>query len=108
MRTFLTQKPVSRLLVNTGSTQGGIGATTGIMPSLTLGCGAVGGSATSDNVTVYHMFQIRRAAWGLVEPEAIAPTPAASAASPAAPSAGTSGEIDAIVEAVLRQLRNVQ
>ncbi|MEA4928169.1 MAG: acetaldehyde dehydrogenase (acetylating) [Candidatus Limiplasma sp.] len=108
VRTFLTQKPVSRLLVNTGSTQGGIGATTGIMPSLTLGCGAVGGSATSDNVTVYHMFQIRRAAWGLVEPEAIAPTPAASAASPAAPSAGTSGEIDAIVEAVLRQLRNVQ
>ena len=107
VRTFLLQKPVSRLLVNTGSTQGGIGATTGIMPSLTLGCGAVGGSATSDNVTVHHLFQIRRAAWGLMEPEAIAPKPETPPAAVPAGSA-SSADLDAIVEAVLRQLRGLQ
>ena len=107
VRTFLTKKPVSRLLVNTGSTQGGIGATTGIMPSLTLGCGAVGGSATSDNVTVHHLFQIRRAAYGLIEPEAVAaesapqPAPVRSAAADAL----SSEEMERIVQAVLRQVR---
>ncbi len=105
VRTFLLQKPVSRILVNTGSTQGGIGATTGIMPSLTLGCGAVGGSSTSDNVTVHHLFQIRRAAYGLMEPEEVGQN-----ASPA-PSTETeplSTEVDQIVQAVLRQLRGLK
>ena len=104
VRAFLLQKPVSRLLVNTGSTQGGIGATTGIMPSLTLGCGAVGGSSTSDNVTVHHLFQIRRAAWGLIEPESVAGGPAAEAC-PAG--AASEAELETIVQAVLRQLRGL-
>ncbi|NLD02027.1 MAG: acetaldehyde dehydrogenase, partial [Clostridiales bacterium] len=109
VRAFLLKKPVSRLLINTGSTQGGIGASTGIMPSLTLGCGAVGGSATSDNVTVHHLYQVRRAAWGLIEPEdaeggrASAPTPAC-----APEHRGESlseAQREQIVEAVLRQIR---
>jgi acetaldehyde dehydrogenase (acetylating) len=104
VREFLLQKPVSRLLVNTGSTQGGIGATTGIMPSLTLGCGAVGGSSTSDNVTVHHLFQIRRAAWGLMEPEAVAQGSAAAAD----PDGEMSDEaLETIVQAVLRRLRGL-
>lgn len=106
VRIFLTQKPVSRLIVNTGSTLGGIGATTGIMPSLTLGCGAVGGSATSDNVTVTHLFQIRRAAYGLRDSVALgadwigAPKKQESTAE--------HGDIDVIVEAVLRELRGLR
>ena len=91
---------MSRLLINTGSTQGGIGATTGIMPSLTLGCGAVGGSATSDNVTVQHLFQIRRAAWGLMEPEAVGSQSAQTTAGDA-----TDAQLEAIVQAVLQKLR---
>lgn len=106
VRTFLLQKPVSRLLVNTGSTQGGIGATTGIMPSLTLGCGAVGGSATSDNVTVHHLFQIRRAAWGLLEPEAVGKNNAPLNSEEKKEK--TNPDVEAIVEAVLRQLRGLQ
>ena len=51
IREFGLKKPVSRILVNTPSTQGGVGLTTALFPSFTLGCGAVGGSATSDNVT---------------------------------------------------------
>ena len=104
VRTFLVQKPVSRLLVNTGSTQGAIGATTGMMPSLTLGCGAVGGSATSDNVTVHHLFQIRRAAWGLIEPESVA----GDSEGASIPAGDVSdAELETIVQAVLRQLRGL-
>ena len=45
---FAARVPASRIVVNTSSALGGIGATTNLMPALTLGCGAVGGSATSD------------------------------------------------------------
>lgn len=62
IREFALQKPVSRLLVNTAAALGGVGATTALAPALTLGCGAVGGSATSDNVTPLHLINIRRVA----------------------------------------------
>lgn len=65
IREFAFKKPVSRLLVNTPSTQGAIGLSTGLDPSLTLGCGAVGGSATSDNVGPIHLINIRRMAYEL-------------------------------------------
>ena len=45
---FAKRIPASRFMVNTPSALGGIGASSGLMP--TLGCGAVGGSATSENV----------------------------------------------------------
>jgi acyl-CoA reductase-like NAD-dependent aldehyde dehydrogenase len=64
IREFSLKKPVSRLLVNTPASQGAIGASTSLAPSLTLGCGAVGGSATSDNVTPLHLINIRRVAFG--------------------------------------------
>ena len=41
IRKFALQIPVSRFLVNTPAALGGIGATTGLFPALTLGCGAV-------------------------------------------------------------------
>ena len=106
VRTFVLKKPVSRLLVNTGSTQGGIGATTGISPSFTLGCGAVGGSATSDNVTVHHLYQIRRAAYGLIEPEDVGRAcGCGQAASASKGNTISSDEMERIVQAVLRQVR---
>lgn len=108
VRTFVLKKPVSRVLVNTGSTQGGIGATTGITPSFTLGCGAVGGSATSDNVTVHHLYQIRRAAYGLFEPEEVGERLGAVQAEARCPAdAGTISpeDVERIVQAVLQQVR---
>lgn len=69
IRAFALEKPVSRLLVNTPGSLGGVGAATGLAPALTLGCGAVGGSATSDNVNPMHLINIRRVAWGLKELE---------------------------------------
>ena len=69
VQAFAMKKPVSRILVNTPGALGGVGATTGLAPALTLGCGAVGGSATSDNITPNHLINIRRVAYGLCELE---------------------------------------
>lgn len=59
---FALHKPVNRLLVNTCAALGGIGATTALSPALTLGCGAIGKSSTSDNITPEHLINIRRIA----------------------------------------------
>lgn len=65
VRQFALKKPVSRL--NTPGALGGIGATTALAPALTLGCGAVGGSSTSDNISPLNLLNIRRMAYGLKE-----------------------------------------
>ncbi len=65
------KKPASRILVNTGSSQGGTGASTGLMPSFTLGCGTWGGSSVSENVTPMHLVNIKRVAYGLVDCNAL-------------------------------------
>lgn len=59
------KKPASRILVNTGGAQGGTGASTGLNPSFTLGCGTWGGSSVSENVTPEHLINIKRVAYGL-------------------------------------------
>ena len=61
---FAKAIPVSRFLVNTPAALGGIGATTGLFPALTLGCGAVGGSSSSNNISPLDLINIRRVAWG--------------------------------------------
>jgi len=65
---FGLEKPVFRILVNTMGTLGAIGYTTGVMPSLTLGSGGVGGAITGDNITVYHMYNVKRLAYELQAP----------------------------------------
>ena len=60
---FALQIPVSRFLVNTPAALGGIGETTGLFPALTLGCGAVGGSSSSNNISPLDLINIRRVAW---------------------------------------------
>ncbi|MPM88318.1 Aldehyde-alcohol dehydrogenase [bioreactor metagenome] len=67
VKEFALKKPVSRLLVNTLGSLGGVGATTNLDPALTLGCGSVGGSATSDNVGALNLINIRRVAYGVKE-----------------------------------------
>jgi acetaldehyde dehydrogenase (acetylating) len=62
---FAARVPASRIIVNTPSALGGIGATTGLMPSLTLGCGAIGGSATSENVGPQNLINVRKVAYGI-------------------------------------------
>ncbi|QUG43560.1 aldehyde dehydrogenase family protein [Psychrobacillus sp. INOP01] len=66
-REFALEMPVSRILVNTMSSVGAVGGTTGLMPSMTLGCGTFGGNITSDNVTAKHLLNIKRMAYGIKE-----------------------------------------
>ena len=68
IRRFAEKIPVSRFLVNTPAALGGIGASTGLFPALTLGCGAVGGSSSSNNISPMDLINIRRVAWGKQTP----------------------------------------
>jgi acyl-CoA reductase-like NAD-dependent aldehyde dehydrogenase len=64
IESFALTMPASRILINTPSSQGGVGQATWLVPSLTLGCGAIGGNASSNNVNVLDLIEIRRVAWG--------------------------------------------
>lgn len=64
VRKFCKEIPVSRFLVNAPAALGGIGAETRLFPALTLGCGAVGGSASSENISPMDLINIRKVAWG--------------------------------------------
>ena len=80
--TFGLEKPVFRIAVNTMATLGAIGLTTGVMPSMTLGSGGIGGSITGDNITVYHLFNVKRLAYETVAPPESALRPGSVAAGP--------------------------
>lgn len=99
---FGLEKPVFRILVNTLSTLGAIGLTTNLMPSLTLGAGGIGGSITGDNITVYHMFNVKRLAYGMVNPPPSALIPGAP------PSGPTPQQIEAVVRQVVNEILNVK
>jgi acetaldehyde dehydrogenase (acetylating) len=65
---FGIEKPAFRILVNTWGTLGAIGATTGVMPAMTLAPGGVGGAVVSDNITVTHLLNVKRLAYALHDP----------------------------------------
>lgn len=101
IREFALKKPVSRLLVNTPSALGGVGATTSLAPSFTLGCGAVGGSSSSDNIGPLNLINVRRVARGVRELEELR---AAKAAAEGAEKTGSCE--DDLVKLVLQKLLN--
>jgi acetaldehyde dehydrogenase (acetylating) len=88
---FGLKKPAFRIVVNTPTTHGSIGLTTGLDPAMTLGCGGFGGNITSDNISPRHLLNIKRLAYEVrpavvrLEGQAVA-APAAS--KPAAASDG--------------------
>src|SRR5712691_10006471 len=47
---FGLHKPAYRIVVNTPTTHGSVGLSTGLDPAMTLGCGGYGGNITSDNI----------------------------------------------------------
>lgn len=52
-----------RVVVNSPSTHGSIGASTRLFPAMTLGCGAPGNNITSDNIGPQHLMNIKRVAF---------------------------------------------
>ncbi|MDE2755402.1 MAG: acetaldehyde dehydrogenase (acetylating), partial [Acidobacteriota bacterium] len=63
IRQFGLQKPVFRIVVNTQAALGAVGYTTRLFPSMTLGCGTLGGNITSDNISPFHLINIKRVAY---------------------------------------------
>ena len=61
---FGARMKTCRILINTPSSQGGIGDLYNfkLAPSLTLGCGSWGGNSVSDNVGVKHLINIKTVA----------------------------------------------
>jgi hypothetical protein len=96
-REYAMRMPAMRILVNTPAPQGSTGITTNVFPSMTLGCGAVAGNITSDNVGPQHLINIKRLAYVVRKPEeafqmpldynaaSYAPAPAAAAPGPVGP-----------------------
>lgn len=103
VRRFAQEVPASRVLVNTAASLGGIGATTCLFPALTLGCGAVGGSSSSNNIGPLDLINIKRAAWGVRELEDLrqgaASSPYETAGAEALPG------LEQLVDQILRRLR---
>jgi len=95
---FGLEKPVFRILVNTMGTMGAIGSTTGLMPSLTLGSGGLGGAITGDNISAHHLINIKRLAY-----ETNAPPP--EVFMPGKPVTGLSiDELERVVQQVVREI----
>ena len=61
---FAERMKTCRILVNTPSSQGGIGDLYNfkLLPSLTLGCGSWGGNSVSENVGVKHLMNVKTVA----------------------------------------------
>jgi acetaldehyde dehydrogenase (acetylating) len=101
---FGLEKPVHRIVVNTMSSLGGTGLTTGLAPSMTLGPGGVGGAITGDNIGVHHLFTVKTIAHEL----RAAPAAAMARGTEAAFSPTTMTQqdtVDLIVKRVLANLR---
>ena len=96
IRRFAQEVPVSRFLVNTPASLGGIGASTNLFPALTLGCGAVGGSSSSNNIGPLDLINLRRVAWGVREIGKSGQTKPDAPLDPAL--------IDALTEQILKKL----
>jgi acetaldehyde dehydrogenase (acetylating) len=99
---FGLEKPVFRIAVNTMATLGAIGLTTALMPALTLGAGGVGGSITGDNITTYHLFNVKRLAYELSTPPAAALMPGVENESLSA------REIEQVVRRVVEEILNTK
>ena len=95
---FAEAVPASRVLVNTPSALGGIGATTCLFPALTLGCGAVGGSSSSNNIGPLDLIDIKRVAWGVKELEELRGGPVRSGIDEAP-------YLEELVQQILRRLK---
>jgi acyl-CoA reductase-like NAD-dependent aldehyde dehydrogenase len=84
IRQFAERMPAFRVMVNTEGPHGSVGITTNLLPSMTLGCGAIGGNSTGDNVGPLHLINIKRLAYAVRRPEEAYTVPPAAAAEAAA------------------------
>ncbi|NOZ07061.1 MAG: aldehyde dehydrogenase family protein [Chloroflexi bacterium] len=105
---FGLEKPAFRIVVNTAATAGAIGLTTDLDPAMTLATGGMGGGISSDNITVRHLLNTKRLAYGRrpwpLKAEA-EPRPQPTRPAPVATGGYSEAEVEAIVRRVVQELR---
>ena len=65
IRSFALRMPAYRVIANAPTPTGSTGIATNLFPAMTLGCGAVAGNSTSDNVSPLHLINIKRLAYAV-------------------------------------------
>ena len=60
---FFLEKPAHRIVVNGPTSQGAVGYSTQLDPSVSLGCGPQAGNISSDNITARHLISVKRIAF---------------------------------------------
>jgi hypothetical protein len=63
LEAFFLEKPANRIIVNGPCSQGAVGYSTNLVPSMSLGCGPQAGNITSDNISARHLINVKRAAF---------------------------------------------
>ena len=65
IRRFAMRMPAYRVIANSPTPTGSTGISTNLFPAMTLGCGAVAGNSTSDNIGPLHLINIKRLAYAV-------------------------------------------
>ena len=63
LEAFFLEKPANRIIVNGPCSEGSVGYSTNLVPSMSLGCGPQAGNISSDNITARHLIAIKRVAY---------------------------------------------
>lgn len=63
LEAFFLEKPANRILVNGPTSEGAVGYSTHLVPSMSLGCGPQAGNISSDNISARHLVNIKRVAY---------------------------------------------
>lgn len=105
VKKFSLRVPASRIMVNTLGSLGGVGATTRLFPALTLGCGAVGGSSSSNNIGPMDLINIKRVAYGVKELENLRQEASSvTGGGQGYSSCSTDAMVDEIVKKIMKEL----
>jgi acetaldehyde dehydrogenase (acetylating) len=100
-REYAMRMPAMRVLVNTPAPHGSIGITTNVFPAMTLGCGAMAGNITSDNIGPQNLINIKRLAYSTRQPQEAFEMPIDSKSAPGAPGPIERSAVAAAVERYL-------
>ncbi len=63
LEAWFLEKPANRIVVNGPTSEGAVGYSTNLLPSMSLGCGPQAGNITSDNISARHLINIKRVAY---------------------------------------------
>ncbi|MCZ6598483.1 MAG: aldehyde dehydrogenase family protein [Planctomycetota bacterium] len=71
LEAWFLEKPANRICVNGPTSEGAVGYSTSLVPSMSLGCGPQAGNISSDNITARHLINVKRVAFVRRDWEAI-------------------------------------